>query len=169
MIHCHFCPFNLEFYGRSLWYRLNQCTYFLYWLFDDDDKMRCRIWCNFVIKQPVQKKNKCIDRVYIKLIDCRIQDRMNKMTMNWPLCQKTNVKCGWFYFLFSNIHFGKQQNNHCNLCISIITVIKNKRKILVRKPSCIIFTKSSSDKNYAVSACQISCKLLFLPGDSLRK
>ncbi len=35
--------------------------------------------------QATGTKNKCIDRVYIKVIDCRIRDRMIKMIMNRPL------------------------------------------------------------------------------------
>ena len=35
--------------------------------------------------QTAGAKNKCIDQVYVKMIDRRIQDRMNKMTMNRPL------------------------------------------------------------------------------------
>ncbi len=57
-----FCPFTLKFYGRSLWYRLNQCTYFLYWLFNDEIApyltlhiIQCWIHSIFVTKQSVQK------------------------------------------------------------------------------------------------------------------
>ena len=32
--------------------------------------------------QVTDTKNKCIDQVYIKVIDRRIQDQMDKMTMN---------------------------------------------------------------------------------------
>ncbi len=35
--------------------------------------------------QATRTKNKCIDRVYIEVIERRIQDRMDKMTMNRPL------------------------------------------------------------------------------------
>ncbi len=38
-----FRPFDLEFYGRSLRYRLNQCTSFLYRVFDD---IAFHMWCN---------------------------------------------------------------------------------------------------------------------------
>ena len=53
--------------------------------------MQCWIRHSFVIKQPVQKKptnkktKKNIDWVYIKVIDHRIQDQMDKMCMNQPL------------------------------------------------------------------------------------
>ncbi len=80
-----FCSVNLKFYCPSLWHRLNQWTYFLYWLFGD--KIAYSMWhiirCHiFVIKQPVQQKWKSIDRVYIKVIHCRIWDRKDKMSMN---------------------------------------------------------------------------------------
>ncbi len=35
--------------------------------------------------QTIGTKSKCIDRVYIKVIDCRIRDQMDKMTMNQSL------------------------------------------------------------------------------------
>ncbi len=49
--------------------------------------IRCRIHRIFVIKLPVQKVSS-IDRVYIKVIDRRIRNRMDKMTMNRPSCFK---------------------------------------------------------------------------------
>ncbi len=63
-------PFDLEFYDRSLWYRLDQCTHFLYRLFDDEiaaystsNIIRCRIQCIFVIKQPVQQMSALIELI----------------------------------------------------------------------------------------------------------
>ena len=65
-----FSSFNLEFYGRSLSYRLDQCT--LYRLFDDKNPMysssydiQCRIRCNFVIKQPVQNVSALIESINV--------------------------------------------------------------------------------------------------------
>ena len=59
-------------------YGLNQCTYFLYWLFDDEippyptlNIMQYRIHHIFIIKQPVQKLSALIES--IKVIDRRIQ------------------------------------------------------------------------------------------------
>ena len=37
-IHIHW-PFNFHFYGPSLWYRFDQCTYISYHLFDDKIKL----------------------------------------------------------------------------------------------------------------------------------
>ncbi len=76
-----FFLFDLKFYSQSHWYRLNQCTYFLYRLFDDENAMSI----NFRMKQPEHKQ--CIGGVYIKVIDCmsRIWDWMDKMSMNQPL------------------------------------------------------------------------------------
>ncbi len=39
--------------------------------------------------QTTGTKIKCIDRVYIKDIDRRIRDRMDKMTMNRPLVYRS--------------------------------------------------------------------------------
>ena len=41
--------------------------------------------------QTTGTKNKCIDRVDIKVIDRRIRDRMDKMTMNRPLWLKPGL------------------------------------------------------------------------------
>ena len=64
---------------------------FLYWLFDDkiaphstSNIIRCWILPIFIIKQSIPK-NKCIDWVYIKVINRTIQDWMDKMSMNQPL------------------------------------------------------------------------------------
>ncbi len=52
----------------TLWYTLDQCTYFLYRLFDDENAMystsydiQCWIRYNFIIKQPVQKISALIE------------------------------------------------------------------------------------------------------------
>ena len=46
--------------------------------------------------QAVGTKNKCIDQVYIKVIDRRIPDRMDKKTMNQhthnEMCESTHSK-----------------------------------------------------------------------------
>ncbi len=53
---------------------------FLYWLFDNENGMYLTTKVQFC--HTTTTKTKCIDGVYIKVIDHRIQDRMNKMTMN---------------------------------------------------------------------------------------
>ena len=69
---------------------LDQCICFLEQLFNDEvaphltmHMIRSQMHGFLESKHPLQK-NKCIDRVYIKVIDHRIWDRMDKM--NWPLC-----------------------------------------------------------------------------------
>ena len=53
----------------------------LYAMYSTLYNMQWQRRCNFVIKQPIQKK-KCIDRVCINVMDHRIWDRMDRMSMN---------------------------------------------------------------------------------------
>ena len=48
--------------------------------------------------QTTGTKNKCIDWVFIKVIDSRIRDQMPKKTMNWPLESWKELCCWEFYF-----------------------------------------------------------------------
>ncbi len=61
-------------------------------LFDDEiapyltsNIIQCLSNTSYFRNQTTGTKNKCIDRVYIKVIDHRLRDRMDKMTMNQPL------------------------------------------------------------------------------------
>ena len=78
-----FCNLHVWLTGQSLWNSLNQFTFICKgWLLTKRwciwhhmIIMRCQIRYNFIIKQWY--KNKCIDRVYIKMINRRIQDQMD--------------------------------------------------------------------------------------------
>ena len=56
--------------------------------------------------QTTGSKDKCIDRVHIKMIDRRIRDRMDKMTMNRPYSTLHDVE----YIFVSNHPLQKQTN-----------------------------------------------------------
>ncbi len=85
-----FYPFILEFCGRSCWTCLNQITFIcngclLTQIRCIQYRMICNAELGAILSSNNWYKRKCIDRVYIKVIDCRIQDRMDKMSMNRPL------------------------------------------------------------------------------------
>ncbi len=86
-----FCPFSRKFYGWSLWYGIDQCTYFLNRLFNDiiaphstSNIIQCQIHRIFVSNDPLKIKN-WIDWDYFNVINHRIGDQMNKINLNVPL------------------------------------------------------------------------------------
>ncbi len=85
-----FCLFGLEFYGQSLWYRLDQCTaYFLYWLLDDkiapySTPHIIQCWIHRILSVRIHYKYMHIDKDHFNMIDRRIWNQMDKRGMNAP-------------------------------------------------------------------------------------
>ncbi len=82
-----FYPFHLEFCSRSHWNSRNQFTFIYYWWLLVKWRYRpiqhCMININAILFIK-QWKKKCI-RFYIKVINHRLWNIMDKMNMNWLL------------------------------------------------------------------------------------
>ena len=85
---CWNSPKSMLFASNAYWWKYNVFDIVQYAMY----KVQ---FCHIKLCQTRGTKSKCINGVYIKMINCRMQDRLNKMSINRSLSEVTLLVNYW--------------------------------------------------------------------------